>query len=252
MIRPGIYHIAVLLLTLFWTGILTPALALEKKKIVDVWPVGQKQQYFYYLNGQLAGESWMEIREVPRTKDRYEMVNTIDVDGVPFGSRMKITGQAIAELDPWGRPISYDLELKRPQGVTTLTAFFNHPIAELRIAQPDSVYETHPQYNEESLILDFVFIGPFDLAFRLDPVHPAAKSIRRNYFVPQLEVNVLTDYQIVHEEVLTLDDDTTVSTVKVDLHALLTHVWLDPDGRVVKAEVPSERLEIRLGETIAP
>ena len=122
----------------------------------------------------------------------------------------------------------------------------------MSIATPDSTYDLHPHYNEESRILDFVFIGPFDLAFRLEPVHPSAKKIRRNYFIPALEVNILTDFEIEYEEVLTLEDGSTVATLVLNLHALLTKVWLAPDGRVVKAFVPTERLEIRMGETVAP
>ena len=54
------------------------------------------------------------------------------------------------------------------------------------------------------------------------------------------------------EEIITLPDGTEMPSVKLEMPAVLTNVWLGPDGRVVKAEVPTERLEIRLGETETP
>ncbi len=263
MSDPTRYHTPIRRLTLFSAAALSAtaaalvftngALALEERKIEEVWPVGQKQQYFYYANGNDAGESWLTIERIPRTRDRYLMMNTIDVDGVPYGSSMKLKGHAIAELDAWGRPVSYDLELERPQGVTTINVTMNFPYAEMQIEQPGAEpREISPRYNENSRLLDFVFIGPFDLAFRLQPVNPAVEKVRRNYFVPQLEVNVLTDFLVQYEETIQLLDGTEVPTVKLDLPALLTNVWLDPKGRVVKAEVPSERLVIHIGETVTP
>jgi hypothetical protein len=246
-----IYHTALLLLSVFclWPGAAT---ALEEKSLTDVFPVGQRQQYLYYTNGSLAGESWLTVEEVPKTRDRYVMHTTIDVDGVPFGSRMKLKGFARAELDTWGRPISYESELVRPAGTTRIETLFNYPLAEMIIDVDGETRETVPRYHEDSRLLDFVFIAPFDIAFRLDPVHPSATKVRRNYFVPHLEVNVYTDFEVAFEETITLEDGTEVPTVKVTCIALLTNVWLDPKGRVVKAEVPSEALEIRFGETIEP
>lgn len=180
------------------------------------------------------------------------MINTIEIDALAFGSPLKIKGSARAELDPWGRPVAYHLELDRPQGRTTMNVVLNYPTAEMEITEPDTFRVEAPRYNEESRLLDFVFIGPFDLVFRLDPINPSAERVRRNYFVPQLEVNILTDCVIQYEETVTTDAGEEVPTVMVQIPALLTEVWLDPEGRVVKAEVDSERLEIRPGKTEAP
>jgi hypothetical protein len=177
------------------------------------------------------------------------MTNTIDVDGIPLGARMKVKGKSIAELDAYGRPIAYDLELTRANGTTTMKVVMNYPFAEMNIVEPEKTREESPRYHEDSRLLDFVFIGPWDLAFRLDPINPSSIKARRNYFVPQLEVNVLTDFVVQQEDTITLLDGTVVPAVKVDVPALLTNVWLDPKGRVVKAEVPSERLTIHIGET---
>jgi len=248
-----LYHTAFLLLTVFSWLLAGPAEALEQKKVTDVWPLGQRQQYLYYLNGELAGESWMEIREIPRSGGvRLEMVNTVDVDGQPFGARMTVEGKSVAEIDEWGRPVSYELELERPQGFSTMEALFAYPDVEMRIITPDGERETHARYHEESVFLDFVFIGPFDLAFLLDPVNPSATRMKRNYFVPQLEVNILTDLNVDGEEDITLDDGTTHHTVKVRIPAVLTDLWLGADGRVLKAIVASEQLEIRAGKTETP
>jgi hypothetical protein len=230
-----------------------PASAIEQTKIDSVWKVGARQQYLYYVNGELAGESWMEIRLVPKTRDRYIMRNDVKIDALHLGSPLKLRGYSEAELDPWGRPVSYDLELIRANGTTTMNILFNFPGADLTIQSPGEEERfDNPRFNEESRLLDFVFIGPFDLAFRLDPVHPAAEKVRRNYFVPQLEVNILTDFLVKGEEIITMNDGTKVPTVYVEMGPLLTNVWLDPDGRVVKAVVPSENLEMRLGERVEP
>jgi len=224
-------------------------LALEEKQITEVWPLDQRQQYLYYFGDKKGGESWVEITPVPRTRDRFLMTNTIEVDGVPYGARMKLDGKSVAELDAFGRPVSYELELHRSSGTTTMSVVMNYPHAEMHIAEGDSTREESPRYHEDSRLLDFVFIGPWDLAFRLDPMHPASSKARRNYFVPQLEVNVMTDFIVQYEETLTLLDGTEMATVRVDVPSLLTNVWLDPKGRVVKAEVPSEKLTIHIGET---
>jgi len=252
MTQRTIYHSALALLSVFCFLVGSPASALEEKRLTDVFPVGQKQQYLYYLNGGLAGESWLTLEKVPKTRDRYVMNVTIDVDGVPFGARMKLDGYLRAELDPWGRPVSYESELNRPAGTTRIEVLFNYPYAEMTIDADGETRETIPQYHEDSRLLDFVFIAPFDVAFRLDPINPSASKVRRNYFVPHLEVNVYTDFMVEFEETVTLDDGTELPAVKVACPALLTDVWLDPKGRVVKAEVPSERLEVRFGETITP
>ncbi len=248
-----LYHTAVLLLSLFSLLGRPTADALEQKKVTDVWPIGQRQQYLYYLNGKLAGESWMEIREMPKTGGkRLEMINTIDVDGHPFGAAMKVKGQSVAEINQLGRPVSYDLDLTRPDGVTTMEVLFAYPDAQMHIISPKGERDEEARYHAESVIIDFIFIGPFDLAFRLDPVNPSATTVKRNYFVPQLEVNVYSDLYIEKEETVVMEDGTEQLAVHVRLPFVLTEVWQAPDGRIVKAVVPSEALEIRMGKTETP
>jgi hypothetical protein len=254
MTRRRIYHTVTIGLSFFWSGALTSAFALEQKEIADVWPLGQRQQYIYSRDGVQLGEAWLEIKAVPKTSDRYEMINTIDLNvAADKGGDVPLKGTARAEVDAWGHPISYDLELvRRGVKLVHLTVLFNWPNADVTVVQADSVRRENHPFNEESLLLDYHFIGLYDLAFRLNPVNPQATFIRRNYFIPQLEYNVLSDFPVEGEELLTMEDGTEVPTVKVVLAAAGINVWLAPDGRLVRSLSMFDGVEARPGKTLSP
>jgi hypothetical protein len=244
------YHITRALLSLFFLSAFAPVHALEKKGLVDVWPPGEKMQYLFYCKDTRIGEGWAEIREIPKARNRYELYHTVDVDGVAIGCPIRVKGHFLAELDARGRPVEVSEEMNYVGAQRTIHVIFNFPHAEMHIETPKVNKDDMAFYNEESVLLEFMFLGTYDLAFRLEPVNPSRGKLMRNFFVPAMRVNVLTDLFIQYEETLTMDDGTQVPTVRVNIPAVLTDLWVAPGGRVMKAWVESEQLEIRAGQRI--
>lgn len=255
MTRPSIYHTVVLLLTLFC--VLAPAAgAVESKRLTDVWPVGKKQQFLYMYEGNVIGEQWVELREVPRSATpRYQLVNTIDVDGVPYGSNWKSWGQSVCELDEWGRPIAYDMEVFGPasDNVRRVRAEVNYPQVDFFISVNDGEETSYSQpATPEARYVDLIFVGPYDLAFRLQPFTPQSTKLVRDWIVPNMNFAMQAEVDVLYEETVVLPDGTEYPTVRVASAPLLVDLWIAPGGKLVKAEIANPPTTVLAGKTIMP
>jgi hypothetical protein len=254
MTRAKIYHRVLAGLMVFYAAA-PEVVAVESKKLTDVWPVGQKQQYLYMYEGNVIGEQWMELRKIPRTEGRYELVNTIEVDGVPYGSPWKSHGTSVCEMDEWGRPIGYECEVfgAGPDEVRRVRADINYPQVDFYTSQNGAEEEVYSQaVGEDARLVDFIFLGPYDLALRLQPINPQHRVITRDWIVPNMSMAIGAQLDVLYEETIVTPDGTEYPTVRVDVMALLVDLWVAPDGKLVKAEIMNPPTTVFAGKTIPP
>jgi hypothetical protein len=252
-----IYHTVMCHLIVFVASCaLAPALlAQESKKLLDVWPLGKTQQYIFMSGDDVIGEQWMELRKIPRTEGRYELVSTIDVDGVPYGHPWKSWGESVCELDEWGRPVAYDCEVYGPteDDLRTVHAVVNYPQVDFFLTTNGEEQPPYSQPLDESArLVDFIFLGPYDLAFRLQPFSPQARVIERDWIVPNMQMAVAAELDVLYEETIVTPDGTEYPTVRIDAPSLLLDLWVAPGGKLVKAEIASPPTTVYAGKTVLP
>lgn len=255
MTRASIYHTAVLLLMVFCVFAPTAG-ATDAKRLTDVWPVGKKQQFLYMFDGNVIGEQWVELREIPRSATpRYELVNTIDVNGVPYGSPWKSWGKSVCELDEWGRPIAYDMEVFGPtsENVRRVRAEVNYPQVDIFVSVNDGEERSYSQpVSERARYVDFIFVGPYDLAFRLQPFTPQTPVVTREWLVPNMNFTLNADAEVLYEETVTAADGIDYPTVRLSAPVLLVDLWVAPGGKLIKAEISNPPTTVLAGETVMP
>ena len=223
------------------------AIPQEKKTIEEFWTIGEERAYSFTINQVDVGYQWNKLlaKTTYEGQPAYHFEHRLSLDFSPIGGELKVESQAKLLVTPEGLPLYYwaegeargvkqSVEMEfTPEGIKGVTTRNEHKSAFVGKFSPGSYF------------LENNIIGQLNIILGMECPSPE-ETVETRFF--SLNAFREIDYKLtgLPEETITFREEGVPCSVVQD--SLGEKLWLSPEGKLLRLEMPAQKLIIRLVE----
>ncbi|TKJ30303.1 hypothetical protein CEE39_08355 [bacterium (candidate division B38) B3_B38] len=238
--------------TILWAAIvflLVPSLAAyqERTTIEEFWSIGEERAYSFAINQVEIGYQWNKLVEktLYQGQPAYHFEHRLSLDFGPIGGELRVESRAELLVTPQGLPLYYRAEGEARGVKQSVEMEFTAEGVKATTERNGQKSPLTGKLSPGSYFLENNIMGQFNILLGMERPSPGETAETRFF---SLNAFREIDYQLkgLPEETLVIQGREQRCSVLED--SLGSKLWLSKEGKLLRLEMPAQKLVIRLVE----